>query len=74
MNLSHDVVSGTDITMCNKIDKPLVVNRFYGNVMTSIITLRKRGQNVDVFTPQMRFLINLMSFDKLNLTFVLLYN
>ena len=26
--LSHDVVSGSDITPCNKIDKPLVVNRF----------------------------------------------
>ena len=26
--LSHDVVSGSDITPCNKIDKPLVVYRF----------------------------------------------
>ena len=32
---------------CNKIDKPLVVYRFSGNVMTSIITLCKRG---DFFT------------------------
>ena len=24
---------------CNKIDKPLVVNRFFGNVVTSITTL-----------------------------------
>ena len=55
MSLSHDVVSGTDITLCNKIDKPLVVYRFLGNVMTSIITLRKRGQNVDVFTPENAF-------------------
>ena len=38
--LSHDVASGKDITPCNKIDKPLVVYRFSGNVMTSITTLR----------------------------------
>ena len=39
--LSHDVASGSDITPCIKIDKPLVVYRFSGNVMTSITTLRK---------------------------------
>ena len=44
----HDVASGSDITLCNKIDKPLVVYRFSGNIMTSIITLRKRLQNLDV--------------------------
>ena len=27
-NLSHDIVSGSDITPCNKINKPLVVYRF----------------------------------------------
>ena len=47
--LSHVVLSGSDITLCNKIDKSLVVYRFSENVMTSIITLRKRWQNVDVF-------------------------
>ena len=57
-HLSHDVASGSDITLCNKIDKPLVVYRFSGNGMTSNITLRKRWQNLDVFTPKMRFLIN----------------
>ena len=56
--LSHDVASGSEITPCNKIDKPLVVYRFTGNVMTSIITLRKRWQNLDVFTPKKRFLIS----------------
>ena len=35
----YDVASGSEITPCNKIDKPLVVYRFSGNVMTSIITL-----------------------------------
>ena len=49
---------GCDITPCNKIDKPLVVYRFSGNVMTSIITLRKRWPNFDIFTPKMRFLSN----------------
>ena len=38
--LSYDVASGSVITPCNKIDKPLVVYRFTGNVMTSITTLR----------------------------------
>ena len=40
MLLSDDVASGSEITPCNKIDKPLVVYRFVGNVMTSITTLR----------------------------------
>ena len=39
-NLSYDVASGSEITPCNKICKPLVVYRFSGNVMTSITTLR----------------------------------
>ena len=38
--LSYDVASGSEITPCNKICKPLVVYRFTGNVMTSITTLR----------------------------------
>ena len=37
--LSYDVASGSEITPCNKIDKPLVVYRYTGNVMTSITTL-----------------------------------
>ena len=37
MVLSYDAASGSEITPCNKIDKPLVVYRFTGNVMTSII-------------------------------------
>ena len=41
MNLSYDVASGSEITPCNKICKPLVVYRFTGNVMTFITTLRK---------------------------------
>ena len=39
-NLSYDVASGSEMTPCNKIDKPLVVYRFTGNVMTSITKLR----------------------------------
>ena len=37
--LSYDVAYVSEITKCNKIDKPLVVYRFTGNVMTSITTL-----------------------------------
>ena len=58
--LSHDVASGSDITSCNKIDKPLVAYRFrmrFFSVMTSIITLRKIWQNLDIFTPKNAFLI-----------------
>ena len=40
-DLSYDVASGSEITPCNKIDKPLVVYRFTGNVMMSITTLSK---------------------------------
>ena len=39
--LSYDVASGSEIMQCNKIDKPLVVYRFTGKVMTSITTLHK---------------------------------
>ena len=31
--LSYDVTSGSEITLCNKMDKPLVVNQFTGNVI-----------------------------------------
>ena len=37
--LSYDVASESEITPCIKIDKPLVVYRFTGNVMTSITTV-----------------------------------
>ena len=39
MTFSYDFTSGSKIAPCNKIDKPLVVYRFSGNVMTSITTL-----------------------------------
>ena len=38
--LSYDIVSGSEIKPCNKIDNQLVVYRFSGNVMTSITTLQ----------------------------------
>ena len=37
---SYDVGSESEITPCNKIDKPLVVYRLTGNVMMAITTLR----------------------------------
>ena len=39
-HLSYEVAPESEITPCNKIDKPLVVYRFTGNVMTSITILR----------------------------------
>ena len=38
--LSHDFESGSEIMPCNKIDKPRVVYKFLGNVMTFITSLR----------------------------------
>ena len=40
-DLSYDVASESEIRPRNKIDKPLVVYRFTGNVMMSKTTLRK---------------------------------
>ena len=57
--LSYDVASGSEITPRNKIDKPLVVYRFSGNVMTSITTLCSYLQNYYVFTPEMNLQSNL---------------
>ena len=47
----YDVASGSEIMPCNKIDIPLVIYTFAGNVMTSIITMTK----YNVYTPEMRF-------------------
>ena len=38
-SLSYEVVSGSEISPCNKIDKSLVVYKFTGNVTTSITML-----------------------------------
>ena len=54
-NLSHDVASESDITPRNDIDKQLVVYRLTGNVLTSIIALRKISENLNVFTSKMQF-------------------
>ena len=45
----YDLASQSKITPCNKIDKPLVVYRFSGNVMTSITTL-----HYNIFKTEMR--------------------
>ena len=53
--------SGSEITPCKKIDKPLVVYRLTGNVKTSITTLRTKWQKYNVFTPGMRFQSRILS-------------
>ena len=63
INLSYDVASGSEITPCNKICKPLVVYRLTGNVMTSITTLRTLLQNYNVFTPKNE-ISKYLSYDK----------
>ena len=40
MRLSYDVAFECEITPCNKIDTPLVVYRFTGDIMTPITRLR----------------------------------
>ena len=55
--LSYDVASGSNITPCNKIYKPLtslVCYRFMGNVMMSI-TKSVHNDTIIFFTPEMRF-------------------
>ena len=44
---NYDVVTGSEISTCNKIDKPLMVYILSGNVMLSIIK--------QYFTAGMRF-------------------
>ena len=56
-----------------KIDKPIVVYRFSGNVMKLRFKRHAYGKILTFFTPKYDFKINLMSYDKLYLTFVLLY-
>ena len=55
--LSYEVASGSEITPCNKIYKPLtnlVLYRFTGNVMMTI-----HNDTIIFFTPEMRFQSNL---------------
>ena len=47
--LSYDVASVSEITPCNKIDKPLVVYRLSGTVMKSITTLRTHNDKIKTF-------------------------
>ena len=42
---NYDVVTGSEITPCNKIDKPLMVYIFSGNFMVYIIKQRFYGRN-----------------------------
>ena len=58
LKLSYDVASGIEITPCNKIDKPLVVYRFSGNV----IVYNKAAyimKNYNLLTAEMRVHSNL---------------
>ena len=36
-DLSYDIASGSEITSCIKMDKPLVVYRLLGNVMKRLL-------------------------------------
>ena len=66
--LSHDVVSGSDITPCNKIDKPLADYRFIENIYFFEVNqiyyiecggkihyfsrVRSTSENADIFTAR----------------------
>ena len=60
--LSYDVASGSEITPCNRIDKPLVVYRFTGNVMTSITTLRHNDKIIKFYARNQ--ISKYLSYDK----------
>ena len=65
MGVSYDIAPGSEIMSCNKIDKPLVVYRFLGNIMTSITTLRTHNDKIITFLYKKGdFKIILMSYDK----------
>ena len=56
--LSYDVTSWSEIKACNKIDKPLVVYRFSGNVMVhnNVAYIMTKSY---LFMLEMRFQSNL---------------
>ena len=58
--LQYNEASGSVITPCNKIDKPLMVYRFTGNVMTSAYIMTK----LNVFQLKRDVKVILMSYDK----------
>ena len=53
--LSYDIASGSEITPCNKIDKPLVVYRCSENVMKSKTTMRTKLTTLYFLKAEMRF-------------------
>ena len=59
MTLSNEVASGSEITLCNKSDKPLVVYRCSRNVMTSMMT-----KIITFLRQKLDFIVILMSYDK----------
>ena len=72
--LSYEVRSGSDITPCNKINKPLVVYRFWQYYeMTPIIMLHIYGKILKFSHQKCNFKVMLMSYDKQKLTFMLLF-
>ena len=71
---NYVVAAGSDITSCIKIDKALVVYRFWQrHVMTSVITLLIYGKILAFFTPKRDLKVVLGAEDNYILTFVLLY-
>ena len=63
MFLSHDVASGKEIMPCNKIDKPLVVYTYSGNVMTSNINNVAYNDKIKRFYSRNK-ISNKYSYDK----------
>ena len=66
LHLSHDVASGSEITPCNKIDKPLVVSRLVRTVMTPIITLRNGCQYIACSNKLYTSVISFFNYDFLH--------
>ena len=52
LKISHDVLSGSEVTPCNKIDKPLVVCRFSGKSYDVHNTVAYMIKKLNVFYPR----------------------
>ena len=53
--LSYDIASESKIPPCIKIDKPLVVYRFSGNVIKMTLLMPRIWQNPNIFTQKYNF-------------------
>ena len=67
--LLNDVASGSEIAPCNKIDKPLVVYRFFGNFYDDFMMSfsdDKHADVIDAFNTNSRYLDDSLNNNNVN--------